>query len=66
MAMSVSPSCIAETVSRPKVENVVNPPRNPVIRRGVTQRGVFWAKCPKTHPIKKHPSRLQARTPSGN
>ena len=55
-------------VSKAKVENVVKAPKNPVTAKGCSHAG--WpsdreAMRPKTTPIKRLPSRLQARIPTG-
>ena len=62
----VSPVVQSVWVSRAKVENVVNPPRNPVARRGKTHPGALLpVKYPKRQPIRKQPRRLQTRIPAG-
>ena len=53
--------------SYPKVEKVVNPPRNPVINNNLIDEYLGSAfKNAQQHPIRKHPSKLTNKVPIGN
>jgi hypothetical protein len=56
------------TLSRPKEEKVVRPPRNPVTknRRKAGLRIPLWSAIAKANPMRKHPTRLTIRVPQGN
>ena len=62
----VRPLVQSEWVSLAKVEKVVNPPKKPVARKGMSQLGaVLEVKNPKRQPMRKHPRTLQVRIPTG-
>ena len=55
------------TLSRAKVEKVVNPPQNPMVRkaRRLALNQPNRSNRPKRRPINKHPIRLTAKVPKG-
>ncbi len=63
MARLRFPAWMSFWVSRAKVENVVNPPKNPVTARGEIQVGWWDFRNPKMMPMSRQPRRFAVRMP---
>ncbi len=64
----MSPLFIKEMFSYANVENVVNPPQNPVANSKVCGefKLLFFIAYPKTNPSIKHPITLEIKVGAGN